>query len=327
MAELSSNLTPSPHAAAAALVNAGENNTLSPRAAAPNAERLPPAAPRAAVAATAAAKCQCGIKQMTCKVCQLGWGQLHRSGRSVYEFAEVPTPTKEDVAEEAFDEIPVAPALAAGLQHHDANTLAPRAPAPALAQPQANASQESPPTPEAAPLMDDSFGISFEGAGRHDTSQIEDAVCAVLEELKNVMTVQEFRRVIWPRDLFRGCGTDEKVYQYVLRSLTAIHEDTRTHRDIAQDGSFVTAHIVPKPLHTAAVQIALKHGIHLETLLLALASNITWLEHNLTRLGVDTPKRGCERDRAVCWRESIRSCAGGSSYTFRCASLSTGVDK
>ena len=50
--------------------------------------------------------------------------------------------------------------------------------------------------------------------------------------------------------------------------------------------------VAPIPLNKAARQIALKHGIHAETLLLAVASNINWLEHHWTRVGAEPQPEG-----------------------------------
>ena len=50
--------------------------------------------------------------------------------------------------------------------------------------------------------------------------------------------------------------------------------------------------MLPRPFETAAKQISLKHGVHCETFILAMASNVTWQEHNWTRLGADPPPKG-----------------------------------
>ena len=59
------------------------------------------------------------------------------------------------------------------------------------------------------------------------------------------------------------------------------------HHEVAHDGSFPTGLVIPRQLHTAMAQMSLRRGVHSESLLPALASNITWTEHHWIRLGSD----------------------------------------
>ena len=119
-----------------------------------------------------------------------------------------------------------------------------------------------------------------------------DAVASILEEMKQVTSFEEFVESIWPQDLFHHCGEDESLYSYVQRALQCTREDERFHRDIAQDGAFSAGLVVPRQFYKALTHMSLRRGVHSETLLLALASNITWLEHHWTRLGADPPPEG-----------------------------------
>ena len=121
---------------------------------------------------------------------------------------------------------------------------------------------------------------------------MKDAVEAVLDDMKAIKTHQTFMQTVWADDLFCKCTDEDEVYKYIQDALECIHEDKRHHHDVAQDESFSIGSVVPRPLSVAANQIALRHGFHCETFLLAMASNVTWQEHSWTRLGAEPPPQG-----------------------------------
>ena len=141
-------------------------------------------------------------------------------------------------------------------------------------------------------LVNSAFGISFSGIKRRLPEDNQDPVKETIDKLQTIHSRDEFLESIWPKDLFRGMENDKRMYEYVQRELDKIHSDCRNHREISQDLTFTTSMVAPVPLNKAAKQIALKHGIHTETFLLAVASNITWLEHHWTRLGAEPPPEG-----------------------------------
>ena len=152
--------------------------------------------------------------------------------------------------------------------------------------------QSQPPHSELSVLENNHFGFKYKRARTPGDVNAADAVESDLNRMKATRRHEAFLQNIWPADLFRNCANEKELYDYVQHSLDAIHKDERHHHDIAQDGTFSSGLVVPRPLGTAATQISMKHGVHCETLLLALASNITWQEHNWTRLGADPPPPG-----------------------------------
>ena len=145
---------------------------------------------------------------------------------------------------------------------------------------------------EAEPILEDShFGFRIKRAVASRDTNTPDRVEETLDNMKRTVSKQAFMESIWAKDLFRGCKNEDTLYTYVQNALEVIHGDERHHHDIAQDGSFSIGLVVPRPLSVAATEIALRHGVHCETFLLAMASNVTWQEHNWTRLGADPPLR------------------------------------
>ena len=71
-----------------------------------------------------------------------------------------------------------------------------------------------------------------------------------------------------------------------------VEKDQCDHRGVAGDTDFSIALLVPLPFYVAAKQLALKHGVHIESWLLSMASNITFLENHLSRLGADPGEAG-----------------------------------
>ena len=170
-------------------------------------------------------------------------------------------------------------------------------------------SQATLPTASGPPLENPAFGISFGGVKRRRPEDNRDPVREHIERLRTVGSATEFLEAIWPRDLFNGMENENKIYTYVQDELDKIHNDHRNHREISQDPSFTTSMVAPVPLNKATRQIALKHGIHAETLLLAVASNINWLEHHWTRVGAEPPPDGINViERHVgqkAWKEAM----------------------
>ena len=99
-------------------------------------------------------------------------------------------------------------------------------------------------------------------------------------------------KAIWPENLFHGMENETTIYMYVQNVLDKIHKDDRNHREISEDPFFTTSVVALIPLNKAARQIALRHGIHTETFLLAVASNINWKEHHWTRVGAEPQPEG-----------------------------------
>jgi hypothetical protein len=74
--------------------------------------------------------------------------------------------------------------------------------------------------------------------------------------------------------------------------LDCIHKDIRSHRELATCCEHALSLASPLPLLKAAEAICTKEGLHLESFLLCMNSNITFLEHHRSRLGCEPPPVG-----------------------------------
>ena len=143
-------------------------------------------------------------------------------------------------------------------------------------------------------LVSSAFGIAFTGVKGRGATLCQDRVCASLDKVRDARTEGELLEAIWTKNLFENIGSNDSLYAEIQRFLDSVHEDTRCHRQISVDPGFTTALLVPLPFSVAAQQLALRHGAHSESFLLAMASNITRLEHHWTRLGADPPSPGVD---------------------------------
>ena len=136
-------------------------------------------------------------------------------------------------------------------------------------------------------LVDDEFGFNFEGVDTSAAAAQPDRVSKSLEEVAQAPTKADLLKAIWPKELFADATNHDTLNAATQRFLDGVQADSRNHREVSWDSDFSAALHVPKPFAVAAKQMALKHGIHMESFLLAMASNITFLEHHWTRLGAE----------------------------------------
>ena len=101
-------------------------------------------------------------------------------------------------------------------------------------------------------------------------------------------TIQEFAKATFPSDLFDGFSDEAAIEKTMHNLLDAMVADKRTHRELAISG------MAPLPHIEAAKALCLKNGLHPETFLLLIHSNLTWLEHHTSRLGSDPPPPGLD---------------------------------
>ena len=148
--------------------------------------------------------------------------------------------------------------------------------------------------PQERKLVSAAFGINFASADMHAAAREVDLVSPELDLVRGARDATEFLEAVWPKDLFEGMTDLDKLYNGIRGTLDAMHVDTRSHRQISEDSHFATSKLVPRPCHVAARQLALKNGMHTESFLLPMASNITWLEHHWTRFGADAPAAGVD---------------------------------
>ena len=143
-----------------------------------------------------------------------------------------------------------------------------------------------------SPLVNEAFKLKFKGVKKGTAACKPDPAQAAAQAVRDATSQDEFLARVWPGSLFHGMGDADAVYQTVKDRLSRIDSDSRSRRRISQDGTFSTSMVVPKPLHGAVRQLCLKHGLHAETILLAMASNVTWMKHQWTRLGTERPEDG-----------------------------------
>ena len=139
---------------------------------------------------------------------------------------------------------------------------------------------------------DDVFGYQVKACTFAQHEESDDPALAAIEAVRNATTVQEFQAALFPKDLFVGFKREDEIYTSIHKSLDRIHSDQRSHRELATRYDFVTSFVSPKPFLKAAEAICLKDGLHTESFLLCLDSNVTWLEHHRSRLGSEAPPPG-----------------------------------
>ena len=140
--------------------------------------------------------------------------------------------------------------------------------------------------------MDDAFGFRVRDCrGAHRQEHVDPAQ-ACIEKVKDARTIVDFKLALFPQDLFAGYMTEKEIYDTIQKKLTLLHDDKRTHRMLATRPDFVASYTSPKPFLEAAGVICMKEGIHRESFLLCMDSNLTWLENYRTRLGCEAAPEG-----------------------------------
>ena len=90
-------------------------------------------------------------------------------------------------------------------------------------------------------------------------------------------------------DLFQNCTDEQALSTYIKETLSSMLNDDRSHRKLAVRHDVHLRYMAPKPLAQAVNSFCMKNGLHKESFLVCLESNINWLEHPRTRLGADIP--------------------------------------
>ncbi|CAK0831905.1 unnamed protein product, partial [Prorocentrum cordatum] len=145
------------------------------------------------------------------------------------------------------------------------------------------------PTQRCAASPDPVFKYQLPDSATSGPSSDPDPAASVIHAVTAAESIQDVQGCLFPSDLFAGFQTEAQIYQSVQENLQAMHEDTRTHRELAVRHDFIMTGTCPAPILKAAETICLKQGIHLESFLLCLDANVTWLEHHRTRLGSEFP--------------------------------------
>lgn len=116
----------------------------------------------------------------------------------------------------------------------------------------------------------------------------------MVEKAVAAKTAQEFAKAAFPSDLFDGFSNEETIERTISSMLDSMMNDRRNHRELAMRYDFSICGMAPLPHVEAAKALCLKHGLHPETFLLLIHSNLTWLEHHASRLGSDPPPAGLD---------------------------------
>ena len=80
--------------------------------------------------------------------------------------------------------------------------------------------------------------------------------------------------------------------------------------------------LAPKPVVQAVHSFCVKNGLHKESFLAFIESNINWLEHNKSRLGAEIPPEGMkledilDEDDGTSEAEEEKSCMERQSHLF-----------
>ena len=124
---------------------------------------------------------------------------------------------------------------------------------------QPSTSQITRPEPE----PDDVFGFRIADADAFTFEKREDTATKLIEAARLAESRAEFLKAMFSGDLFAGMMDEDDMYRTVQSKLSAIHDDSRTHRELATRYDFATSSISPKPYQRAAENICLKEGLHL----------------------------------------------------------------
>ncbi|CAK0812479.1 unnamed protein product, partial [Prorocentrum cordatum] len=164
------------------------------------------------------------------------------------------------------------------------------------------ARSRSPCSPRCAASPDPVFKFQLPDSAASGPSSDSDPAAPVINAVTAAENVQDLQGCLFPADLFAGFQTEAQIYESAQEKLQAMHEDTRTHRDLAVRHDFIMTGSCPTPILKAAGAVCLKQGIHLESFLLCLDANVTWLEHHRTRLGSEFPP---ENDPAIQLQDGV----------------------
>ena len=144
-----------------------------------------------------------------------------------------------------------------------------------------------------APLItDEAFGLSFSDTAAKVTTQQPDPVLASLANVRAARSESELCQCLWPTDLFDGFKNETEIYETVKAKIRSLVADTRTHREIAVDNSWVLQLTTSIPFAAAINAISLRNGWHAETYAANLDNNLVWLEHHCARLAASSPPAG-----------------------------------
>ena len=138
---------------------------------------------------------------------------------------------------------------------------------------------------------DEDFHYAFKCSEAARTRMAPDPTERCIEEVAEASTEAELNKAMWATDMFRDCGNETQLVHFIKQNLTSFQDSDKTHREIALQHAHLTL-LAPKPVVQAVTSFCLKNGLHKESFLAFIESNINWLEHNKSRLGAEIPPEG-----------------------------------
>ena len=151
---------------------------------------------------------------------------------------------------------------------------------------QASQSQQS--SQDAPVEPDQDFHFAFKNARDTRKSMGRDPTEGSVKAIVEAEDEQQLKKAIWDTGMFKDCSQERELVSFVKQNLTRFHNCKRTHREIAQEHTEMSL-LAPKPVIQAVRSICLKDGLHEESFLAFIESNINWLEHHKSRLGAEIP--------------------------------------
>ena len=177
--------------------------------------------------------------------------------------------TSMDGKEGSADEIPAA-------------QTQPKTPLSQQASQQQQSSQDAPVEP------DQDFNFAFKNARDTRKSMGRDPTEESVKAIVEAKDEQQLKKAIWDTGMFRDCSQERELVSFVKQNLTRFHNCKKTHREIAEENAEMSL-LAPTPVIQAVRSICLKDGLHEESFLAFIESNINWLEHHKSRLGAEIP--------------------------------------
>ena len=176
-------------------------------------------------------------------------------------------------------------------------------------------------TQEIPAELDEDFNFAFKCSEAARTGMAPDPTERCIREIVEASTEAELNKAMWATDIFQDCGNEKQLVEFIKKNLTSFQESEKTHREIAMQHAPLTL-LAPKPVVQAVHSFCVKNGLHKESFLAFIESNINWLEHNRSRLGAEIPPEGMKRedildeDDGKSEAEEEKSCMERQSHLF-----------
>ena len=169
--------------------------------------------------------------------------------------------------------------------------------------------------------LDEDFNFLFKCSEAARTGMAPDPTERCIRDVVEASTSAELNKAMWATDIFQDCRNEKELVEFIKTNLTSFQESDKTHREIALQHAHLTL-LAPKPVVQAVNSFCVKNGLHKESFLAFIESNINWLEHNRSRLGAEIPPEGMkwedilDEDDGKSEAEEEKSCMERQSHLF-----------